>query len=70
MGSRVLYYDTDSVIYSCKQGETKLPLGNSLGELTNELAMDEWIVRFCLTGSKCYSFQTNLGHEVVHVKGF
>ena len=59
MGSRLLCYDTDSVIYFCKQGETKLPLGSYLGELTNKLAKDEWIIRFCLTGSKCYSFQTN-----------
>ena len=41
-----------------------------LGELTSELGRDEWIIRFSLAGSKCYAFQTNLGCEVVHVKGF
>ena len=58
------------MIYSCKEGEGKLPLGSYLGGLTNKLRGGEWIKRFCSTGSKCYSFQTNLNREVVHVKGF
>ena len=37
---RVLYYDTDSVIFVSKHGEPEPPLGNHLGELTDELGGD------------------------------
>jgi hypothetical protein len=32
------YFDTDSIIYLQKSGDIKLPIGNNLGDLTNELA--------------------------------
>lgn len=35
--TRVLYWDTDSVIYTQKEGEIEPPVGDYLGELTNEL---------------------------------
>ena len=38
LGDRVLYYDTDSVIYKTKRGQEKLPLGEFLGQFTNEKA--------------------------------
>lgn len=34
---RVLYYDTDSVIYRWRPGQVNLPLGNLLGQFTDEL---------------------------------
>ena len=34
---RVLYYDTDSVLYRWQPGQVKLPLGRYLGEFTDEL---------------------------------
>jgi len=37
LGKRVLYFDTDSVIYSAKPGEEMLPTGEFLGDLTDEL---------------------------------
>ena len=37
----VLYYNTDSVIYVSKTGENDIPLGDYLGELTNELETGE-----------------------------
>jgi len=37
LGERVLYFDTDSVIYSTKPGEEKLKTGEFLGDLTDEL---------------------------------
>ena len=40
LGDRVLYYDTDSVIYKTKQGQEKLPLGPYLGQFTDELDDD------------------------------
>ncbi len=38
LGPRVLYYDTDSVIYVSRQGMYDLPSGSMMGELTDELA--------------------------------
>ena len=67
---RVLYFDTDSVIYSCGEGEEQVKTGNYLGDLTNELADDEWITHFCSSGPKSYSYITNLNKETVHIKGF
>ena len=46
LGDRVLYYDTDSVIYTWKPGQTKIPLGDYLGDMTNELDEGDYIVEF------------------------
>ena len=35
-----VYYDTDSVIYNCRDGQTKLETGDFLGEMTDELDGD------------------------------
>ena len=67
---RVLYFDTDSVIYLCGEGEEQIETGNYLGELTNELPDNEWITQFCSSGPKSYSYITNLNNETVHIKGF
>ena len=67
---KVLYFDTDTVIYSCCEGDQPIKMGNYLGELTNELSTDEWITHFCSTGPKSYSYITNLNNEIVHIKGF
>ncbi|KAJ8962391.1 hypothetical protein NQ318_018375, partial [Aromia moschata] len=37
LGDRVLYYDTDSVIYVSKEGEYEPETGNFIGDLTDEL---------------------------------
>ncbi len=37
---RVLYYDTNSVIYVTKPGKPKPPLGNHFGKLTDKLGGD------------------------------
>lgn len=37
LGDRVLYYDTDSVIYIKKATQSCLPRGEALGDMTNEL---------------------------------
>ena len=52
---RVLYYDTDSVIYVHKPGEPDPPLGNYLGDLTDELDGD-YITSFVSGGPKNYAF--------------
>ena len=33
----MLYFDTDSVIYSKEPGQSELPIGDFLGDLTNEV---------------------------------
>jgi hypothetical protein len=37
LGSRIMYADTDSVVFSSKKGEWKPPLGDYLGDLTDEV---------------------------------
>ena len=51
---RVLYYNTDSVIYRWKPGQVDLPLGEFLGEFTDEVSGDP-IVEFVSGGAKTYS---------------
>ena len=48
----VLYYDTDSVIYVSSPGKYDPPIGDYLGELTNELKKGEHIVEFVSGGPK------------------
>ncbi|XP_062571181.1 uncharacterized protein LOC134233214 [Saccostrea cucullata] len=68
--TRVLYWDTDSVIYTQKEGELEPPVGDYLGELTNELEEDDWITEFVCNGPKNYAYKTHKGKEVCKVKGF
>ena len=51
---RMLYYNTDSVIYQWKPGQVDLPLGEFLGEFTDEVSGDP-IVEFVSGGAKTYS---------------
>jgi hypothetical protein len=80
LGSRVLYHDTDSVIFSAKEGEDKVQLGPFLGDFTNELTCKElnckgceeghWIVEFIGCGPKNYAYRLNSGEVVCKVRGF
>jgi hypothetical protein len=65
---RVVYCDTDSIVYI--DGEINLECGPYLGELTNELKMDDFIVRFLSGGPKNYAYETLLHHVCLKVKGF
>ena len=65
-----MYYDTDSEIYSTKEGQEEFELADYLGQLMNELEENKRVVEFCSTSPKCYSFKTNKNHKVIHVKGF
>ena len=81
LGERVLYHDTDSIIFSAKDGEYIPPLGEYLGQLTNELTCKElgckqkdcsghFIEEFVSCGPKNYSFKVNSGEIVCKVRGF
>ncbi len=52
------YIDTDSLIFSSKEGEWMPQTGSYLGELMNELDVDDNITEFAATGPKSYSFKT------------
>ena len=81
LGERVLYHDTDSIIFSVKDGEYVPPLGEYLGQLTSELTCKElgcrkktctehYIEEFVSCGPKNYSFKVNSGEVVCKVRGF
>lgn len=82
LGSRVLYHDTDSVIFTSKTGDYVPPTGNYLGDLTDELSCKEmkckldskckghWIEEFVSCGPKNYAYKLNTGETVCKVRGF
>ena len=67
---QTLYFDTDSIIYKAKEGETNLPLGDFLGEFTNELDEGDYIVEFAAAGPKNYTYKTKNGKISCKVRGF
>ena len=70
LGERVLYYDTDSVIYLEEPGQPSPVLGDYLGEFTTELDDDDYIVEFVSGGPKNYGYKTKKGHVEWKVRGF
>ncbi len=69
LGPRVFYVDTDSLIFSTKEGEWMPQTGSYLGELTNELDPDDDITEFAATGPKSYGFKTAKNKVVLKAKG-
>lgn len=67
---RVLYFDTDSVIYTQKPSEPSIPTGNYLGQFTNELEEGDYITEFVAAGPKNYSYNTFKGNQCCKVRGF
>ena len=66
---QVLYYDTDSVIYSWKEGQPQIATGDFLGEMTDELDGDS-IQEFVSGGAKNYGYHTVGGKFCCKVRGF
>ena len=66
---RVLYYDTDSVIYVHEPGKPDPPLGNYLGDLTDELDAGDYITTFISGGAKNYAYVTNNGKSQTKIRG-
>ena len=60
LGRRVCYYDTDNIIYTVKKGEWEPPLGDHLGELTNELDDKRLDRHVCIGGTKELCLQNAL----------
>ncbi|KAG8174743.1 hypothetical protein JTE90_012064 [Oedothorax gibbosus] len=64
----VLYFDTDSVVYAT-DGQNDPPLGNYLGEFTDELN-GEIIKKFVSGGPKNYAYITSSDQTVCKIRGF
>lgn len=69
LGTDVLYYDTDSVIYVSNE-KNDPPLGDYLGQFTDELPPNDHIVEFVSAGPKNYGYRLNSDKTVVKVRGF
>lgn len=70
LGDKVLYYDTDSVIYRHPKNTPTLTRGDYLGELTNELNDDDrYITEFVSTGPKSYCYRDNSNRVSCKFKG-
>ena len=67
---QVLFFDTDSIVYAWKPGQSSLPLGNYLGEFTDELEGGDIIVEFAAAGPKNYGYRTKKGKVECKVRGF
>ena len=71
LDERVLYFDTDSVIFVSRPGDEDPQTGSFLGELTNELKIPgDYITEFVSGGPKNYAYKTKSGDQVCKVKGF
>jgi hypothetical protein len=66
---RVIYYDTDSIVYESRHGDPEPPTGSFLGELTHELKPGDYIVEFFSGGPKNYGYKTKSGKVVQKHKG-
>ena len=66
---RVIYYDTDSVIYVHEPGKPEPPLGDYLGDLTDELDPGDYITTFVSGGPKNYAYVTNNGKSETKIRG-
>ena len=66
---RVLYYDTDSVIFISRPGESEPSTGNYLGDLTNELKQGDYITTFISGGPKNYCYKTASNKIETKVRG-
>ncbi|XP_055999674.1 uncharacterized protein LOC130047925 [Ostrea edulis] len=68
LGERVLYFDTDSIIYQHDQTQFNPTIVNSLGGWTDELSGDR-IIKYMSGGPKNYAYETEGGKSVCKVKG-
>ena len=70
LDERILYFDTDSVVYTWQPGQEQIDSGNYLGDFTSELKENEYITEFVAAGPKNYAYATNKGVVCCKVRGF
>jgi hypothetical protein len=71
LGTRVLYYDTDSVIYVNRPGDVDVETGDYLGEMTDELqeyGEGSYISEFVSGGPKNYAYKVAVKGDLSNVK--
>ena len=66
---KVLYFDTDSIIFSHRLGELKPLTGDYLSKFTSELKPGDHIVEFAAAGPKNYGYRTKDGKVECKVRG-
>ena len=66
---RVMYYDTDSIIFLSRPGEPEPPTGNYLGDLTSELQQGDYIQPFISGGPKNCCYKTANNKIEIKVRG-
>ncbi|XP_072377781.1 uncharacterized protein [Diabrotica undecimpunctata] len=69
LGEAVAYFDTDSIVY-IDDGLNTVETGEMLGDWSDELPGDDYIVEWLSTGPKSYFYKTAKGKEVTKIKGF
>lgn len=67
---RVLYFDTDSIIFEHRAGDPEIETGDYLGQLTSEIEGGDKCIGFVSGGPKNYALKirTSKGEEEVHIK--
>ncbi len=73
LNRQVLYFDTDSIVYKYNPNNKEhfeLPIGDLLGEWTDELEGGKIVNTFLGAGPKNYSYETDDGVYHTKVKGF
>ena len=73
LGRRVIYFDTDSVIYVSTDGNHIIhpDTTGAMGLWTSETSADDWFVEFVSAGPKTYGLKSYSGRKnVVKSKGF
>ena len=70
LGERVLYVDTDSIIYESIPNKYEPILGIYVGQFTNELKETIYIIEFVSAGPKNYCYMKSDGTSMALVKGF
>ena len=70
LDDRVLYYDTDSIIFLSTPNMYEPELADFLGKFTNEIKGGNFIKEFVSAGPKNYGYLLNNGSSVCKIKGF
>lgn len=71
LGKRVLYHDTDSIIYIHDKtpGMYNPTFGEALGDFAEEKPSKIGITKFCASAPKSYALKIKDGNDVIKVKG-